>query len=367
MSSHSYPASGQVFKLVCQKIKQETHDVKSFIFSTPKPIQSKKFQYKAGQHISFTVNIGGREHRCNYTLSSSPTDISGIRITIKRVPNGKVSNYFHDHFSVGQEIETNGAVGDFHLPSRVPEKVLMISAGSGVTPMLSMLRFMVKNQCKNHIIFFHSAKSEADIIAQKEVESLVAQHGNCEVVYTLTQKVKPRWLGFNGRVSPSMLAGIQQLSHYQVFVCGPKLFRKSVQEILRTQGLPRDHYHYESFGIHEYSKKVEQVIQTEPPSVLEPESSPNIKKSANVSIYFKQWNKYYQGNQKDTILEQGEAAGLILPFSCRAGCCGNCKAKLLNGKVQELSKEGLSLKERQQGYVLLCSCTALTDIEVSHE
>jgi len=373
MPNNSATTNEQVFKLVCQKIKSETHDVKSFIFSHSNPDRTNKFQSWPGQHISFTLNIAGVKHHCNYTLSSSPLDTSGIRITVKRVPNGVVSNFLHDHFKVGQEIETKGPTGDFYLPSPAPDNVLLISAGSGITPMLSMLRFMVKTETKNHIIFFHSAQNEVDLIAKKEVESLAASHGNCEVVFTLTQKASSRWLGFQGRVNHGMLKGIQQLSSYQVFVCGPKGFRKVVQEILRSLGLPRGNYHYESFGLHEYIRdktydvppKQHNAVEsatnkTTPPAIQQSEST-------KVSIHFKRWNKFYQGNTQDTLLEQGEAAGLILPYSCRAGCCGSCKAKLIHGQVEQLSQDGLSVKERQQGYILLCSAKALTDIEVSHE
>jgi len=86
-----------------------------------------------------------------------------------------------------------------------------------------------------------------------------------------------------------------------------------------------------------------------------------------ISITFTRWNKKYQGNKKDSLLDQGEAAGLILPYSCRGGCCGSCKAKLLSGNVNQHSTNGLSASEQKQGYILLCSCYALTDVEISHE
>lgn len=92
---------------------------------------------------------------------------------------------------------------------------------------------------------------------------------------------------------------------------------------------------------------------------------PNTK--TRVKILFKRWNKQCQGNLQESLLEQGEAAGLILPYSCRAGCCGSCKAKLVSGDVKQQSSDGLSEQEQHDGYILLCSCTPLTDLEVSHE
>jgi hypothetical protein len=87
----------------------------------------------------------------------------------------------------------------------------------------------------------------------------------------------------------------------------------------------------------------------------------------NLLIYFKRWNKQYRGNNKEPLLDQGEAAGLILPYSCRGGSCGSCKAKLIAGEVRQGSTDGLSLNEQAQDYILLCCSTPITDVEISHE
>jgi len=365
-------AAQQTFELVCKKIQQETHDVKTFIFSYPKSQSAFPFQYLPGQHINFIVNIAAKEQHCCYTLSSSPTEPDYISITIKFIPGGVISNYFHNHFQVGQSITAQNANGSFYLPKPVPTQVLLLSAGSGVTPMLSMLRFMVAKQCKNQVIFFHSAQSEVDLIARAEIEDLAKQHGQCEVLYTLTQIVEPHWQGFQGRITEQMFRGIPQLASYHVFTCGPKLFRQAALKIFETRGLKPSHYHFESFGENEYSRKNDIIETTENktrmtnPIIKTTQVTPQ-KSKAKVSIYFSRWNKTCQGNTKDTLLEQGENAGLILPYSCRAGCCGSCKAKLISGQVKQHSTDGLSVSEQQQGYILLCSCNALTDVELSHE
>ncbi|TYK65300.1 2Fe-2S iron-sulfur cluster-binding protein [Colwellia echini] len=94
-----------------------------------------------------------------------------------------------------------------------------------------------------------------------------------------------------------------------------------------------------------------------------------VKQSINkkVSIHFKRWNKTFNGNTQDSLLDQGEAAGLILPYSCRGGSCGRCLAKLISGEVKQNSTDGLMPTEQEQGYILLCCSQALTDVEVSHE
>ena len=375
MTLSSTTATKQTCKLVCQKIQIETRDVKTFIFSIPRSQALVDFDYHAGQHLNFTVTMAGTMQTCCYTLSSSPTTSDYVSITIKRIPQGKVSNYFHDHFKVGHSIVAQEVAGNFYLSDPIPQNVLLISAGSGITPMLSMLRFMVAKQCKNRVIFVHSAKQEMDLIAQGEISNLARQHGNCQIIYTLTKNASSQWYGFQGRLNEHMLHNIEKISHYQTFVCGPKLFRKTAQQLLRKLGLQPSNYHYESFGEHEYSKedppdiKEDNTIATsevESHKVSSQSSTPQNSK-AKVSIYFSRWNKQYQGNKQDSLLEQGEAAGLILPYSCRGGCCGSCKAKLISGRVKQNSTNGLSASEQQQGYILLCSCSALTNVEVSHD
>ena len=344
------PLNNKLTLLICQKIITETADVKTFIFSLSKPLN-----FIAGQHLKFTLMINGKKHPCCYTLSSAPGDTEYISITIKRIPDGIASNYFHDHFAVGNTIKAQAPSGDFHLPESIPNKILLLSAGSGITPMLSMLRFMVAAQVKNQIIFFHSARTEHDLIAKAEIETLAKQHGNCQIVYTLTQASSAQWRGYQGRMSKNMVANIAKLIDHNVFVCGPKSFRQTAQKLLREFGLKRENYHYESFGERSATQEVTPQRQT------------NQFIKTKINLHFSKWQKNYVGNTKETLLEQGEAAGLILPYSCRGGCCGSCKAKLIKGEVKELSKDGLSKEEQQQGYILLCSCIPLSDVEVAHD
>jgi len=341
----------KLISLKCIKIIEQTHDVKTFVFSIQ---TAQSMAYLAGQHITFSLQINEKKRKCCYTLSSSPTNTEQVSITIKRLIHGEVSNYFHDHFKIGDVIQAKAASGDFHLPNPIPNKVLLLSAGSGITPMLSMLRYMTVRQCNNDIVFFHSAHSEQDLIARAAIDNLAIRHGNCRVIYTLSQQVKPQWQGYQGRLNQRMLSNISQIHDYDIYVCGPKGFRQSAQQLLKQLGVKRENYHYESFG----ERHMESVV-TNPPTL-------SIKKS-KLDIYFSKWQKHYQGNDKDTLLEQGEAAGLILPYSCRAGCCGSCKAKLISGEVKQLATDGLSKAEQQQGYILLCSCLALSDVKIEHD
>jgi uncharacterized protein YcbX/ferredoxin-NADP reductase/ferredoxin len=404
--------------LTCNKIIDETHDVKTFIFNLASPRH-----YLAGQHINFSIEINGKEKMCCYTVSSSPTNSAYISLTIKRVLGGIVSNYFHDHFKVGDKIKAKAPRGNFHLPEVIPKKILLLSAGSGITPMLSMLRFMVDEKSRGseqnqRLIFAHCAKTEQDLISKNEIDTLIKQHGNGEIIYSLSQQDKStlhnsQMLKVNyGRITQPVLEAINAIEQYEVFVCGPGEFRKSVQGYLKNLGLPRSQYHYESFGERkappskievtqyvspkEKSPSVASVAEKLPSATIAPPETPVVTQSAPIQsaaiqsgaiqsaptestskastmkITFDKWNKTFdvgaiKNDSPQTILEQGEAAGLILPYSCRAGMCGNCRAQLLKGNVKQLSTDGLSQEEIEQGYILCCSAIAQGDVVIRHE
>ncbi len=336
--------------LHCHKIIDETHDVKTFVL---KNNDGHQLPYLAGQHLPITFALNGVQTKAVYTLSSSPTRPAHLSITVKRVAGGKVSNYLHDHFTVGDSVIGDLPAGKFHLGAINHAKVLLLSAGSGVTPMLSMLKAMVDQAINNDVIFLHSAKTAQDIIALEEVNALAKQHGNCTVIYTLTQASPPSWQGYQGHLNEEMLAQLPHLTEREVMVCGPEGFRKSAKTMLLALGLPEHQFHFESFGIRAAGQHPEHV------------PAPEQAKSSKANILFDSWDKYVEGNTADTVLEQAEAAGLIMPYSCRGGMCGSCKVKLESGEVKTLADDGLMDDEKAQGYILACSCIPMTDLVIS--
>lgn len=335
--------------LRCIKIIDDTHDVKTFTFENTEP---QLIQYQAGQHLPISFEIDGKKVHRSYTISSSPTRPERISITVKRVCDfeqpGVVSNFLHDHFNVGDTIDCQQPNGNFHIEAENHQPILMLSAGSGITPMLSMLRAHADLATKNDIIFFHSAHTDKDLIAFEEVKALAKQHGSVRLDFTLTKQAPPSWTDFQGRINKDMLAKLPRLKERNVYVCGPKAFREAAKEQLLALGLPESQFFYESFG-----------TRTPPQS-----QAPAIEPMKDITIHFKSWDKEVIGNNKETLLEIGEEAGMILPFSCRAGMCASCKMKLVDGEVEVISNDGLTDFEQEQGYILSCSCIPKTNVTV---
>jgi len=337
--------------LVCKKIIDETHDVKTFVLQNA---QEESISYMAGQHLPISLTIDDELiHRC-YTLSSTSTRPHNIAITVKKLVDGyiqgTVSSFLHEDFAVGDTLLCKQPSGTFHLEGRDNSKILLLSAGSGITPMLSMLKKMTDQTFENDVVFFHSAHSEKDLIAKQEIEGLAKQHGNCSVQYTLTRTAKPEWQQYQGRLNKKMLTNIVSLSQRQVYVCGPKAFRELAKALLLECGVSEDQYHEESFGLRVNELETSEV---------------SINTSKKINILFNSWDKNHQGNNQATILEQAEESGLILPYSCRGGMCGCCKVKLEQGDVKQLADDGLTDSEKEQGYILACSCIPETDVIIS--
>jgi len=269
---------------------------------------------------------------------------------------GLVSNYLHDHFSLGDTLLAKQPKGSFHLADCNNGKLLLLSAGSGITPMLAMLRAETDSAANNDITFFHSAHSERDLIAKEEIAALAKQHGQCRVEYTLTKQAPAKWSShqghYQGRLSKLMLTNVPALLSREVLVCGPTAFRKHAKQLLSELGLPDDQFHFESFGENK-------------PFNNEKEISPQAVSDKGLNINFYGWDTQHKGNNQETLLEQGEAAGLMIPYSCRGGMCGCCKVKLESGDVEQLCKDGLTNLEQEQGYVLACSCIPQSDLVIN--
>ncbi|WP_088893901.1 FAD-binding oxidoreductase [Leptolyngbya ohadii] len=240
----------------CTEIIEETADVKTFCLAPESPFA---FEYQPGQFVNLQVEINGQSVIRPYTLSSSPSR-SGLAITVKRCPApsdrpdapiGLVSNWLHDYLQPGDRVRlVGGAMGHFTCLPKVPAKMLLISAGSGITPMMSMSRWLQDRQADCDVVFLHSARTSKDIIFRTELEAMAAQMLNFQLALTVTQPVaKSPWTGLTGRVSASLLRLVApDLMDRSVYVCGSNAFMQSIRAMLEAMDFPMQNYQAESFG-----------------------------------------------------------------------------------------------------------------------
>ncbi len=294
--------------------------------------------YQPGQHLPLQLEINGEYISRRYTLSSSPSRPGRYAISVKRVDDGRVSNWLHDHLAVGDTLVAEKPDGTFHLGAHT-DKLLLLSAGSGITPMLSMLRYLADHNQVHDVVFYHQCSTQNDIPCLDELELLQEAHPHLTVHVVLSRKDKA-WKGLSGRLSAELLSHIPTLAERQVFVCGPDAFMKEAKSLLLAKALPESQYHQEAFG----------PIQIET----------GAEKSVTISID----GNIFEGNNQKTVLEQAENAGLKIANSCRAGLCGACKVTLASGEVEQPDVPALFSGEKEEGKVLACCCIPKTDIEL---
>ena len=382
------PWEGEDLLCRCCRVVDETPDVKTFSFVAEPPVL---FNYKPGQFVNLAIDIDGKPVIRSYSISSSPTRPYHLSLTIKRVPSpvgqtdlpaGLVSNWLHDHLKVGDRVQLiGGPVGHFTCLPNLPSKLLLISAGSGITPMMSMSRWVQDTLANCDIVFLHCARTPEDLIFRTELETIAAQLPNFHLAVTLTQQpLGQSWMGLTGRISSSLLQMVApDLLDRAVYVCGPEGFMESTKLLLETMKFPMQNYQQESFG---RSKKPKTPAQ--PPAAptwhTEPErtivrngngnhagmlmstksastqlaSAPPATATAPV-VHFMNAERQIPVDDSASILELAEQEGIQIRHACRVGACGACKVRVHKGQVRyDTPPTALTDADKQAGYALAC-------------
>jgi glycine betaine catabolism B len=340
----------------CVRITDETADVKTFTFMAD---PSTRFSHKPGQFVTLDLNINGESILRSYSISSPPSRSQTLEITVKRVlpspdlpqaPSGLVSNWLHDHLNVGDSIKLSGPFGKFTCAPIPPTKLLMISAGSGITPMMSMSRWVTDLVIPADIIFYHCARSPQDIIFRQELEMMSARSPNFHLVISTTRSpLGQPWYGLTGRLAASVLQSIApDFQERTVYVCGPNGFMKTTKDLLAGLNFPMQNYYEESFGASKKTTPAKAAIPNAPPVASNGHSSKAI-------VVFSQSAKQASGDGSESILELAEQEGVKIRSNCRQGVCGTCKKRKLEGEVKYDSQpDALEPDDQAAGYVLTC-------------
>ncbi|NEO99962.1 MAG: FHA domain-containing protein [Symploca sp. SIO2E9] len=248
----------------CSRVIDQTDDVKTFVFVAEPAVL---FNYQPGQFVTLELPIDGQKIKRPYSISSTPSRPHTLEITVKRVPTpveipdalpGIASNWLHDNITVGSQLKLSGPMGKFTHLANPSQKLLLISAGVGITPMISMSRWIYDTAADIDVVFFHSARTPRDIIFRSELELMAAQCSNFQLAVTTTGKKRTSaWLGYRGRLNQSMLQGIApDFQERTVYVCGPDKFMQEIKSMLEELQFPMQNYYQESFGSPKKAKKL---------------------------------------------------------------------------------------------------------------
>ncbi|QSS97669.1 1,2-phenylacetyl-CoA epoxidase subunit PaaE [Psychroflexus sp. ALD_RP9] len=338
------------FPLKVTDVYKETDDCSVVNFEVPQQLK-KDFQYHQGQYLTLKQTINGEDVRRSYSLCSSPIE-NQWKVAVKQIFEGKFSTFINQELKAGDTLEVMPPSGDFgvEVKPKSNNTYVFFAAGSGITPVLSMIKTHLAEEPNSKCQLFYLNKNAKSIIFKEEIEQLRNKFfGRLEIFYFLTREQRDIEL-FNGRFTPEKIQQLSQTvldvsSVSECFICGPEQMIFMIRDELVKKGLSKEHIHYELFvtGVSEADKKRAEAAMA--------------KRKDGTKITVLDGGKEFHfemSKTDDNILDAALTAGADLPFACKGGVCSTCKCKVIQGQVEMKINYALEKEEVDQNYVLSC-------------
>jgi ferredoxin-NADP reductase len=340
----------------------EAPNVKTFRLRHPggEPIP---FTFLPGQFLTFAANIDGSLVRRSYTIASSASQSAFVECTVKREDAGVFSEYLHDRIVVGSILDVSGPWGSFTFRGSEAESVVLIGGGVGITPLMASIRYLTDTAWPGEIFLIYAARTPGDFIFHDELEYLQRQHPNLRVVATIERTAGTSWMGRQGLISKEFLSqAVPDLSKRRIHLCGPPGMMIAVRECLKELGVPEREIKTEAFGPARGAVPPPSHGTGLPPEALTAQDL-NLA-PATARIHFAQSGKTAPLSPDQTVLEAAESIGVHIDYACRAGVCGTCKTKLLEGKVSMEVEDALTAGDKANNYILACQAKSIGNLTV---
>lgn len=337
-------------ELECTMVLSDSADVKTFCFRTVQPAW---FQYAPGQFVTLEVDIDGEKHMRCYTLSSSPSRPVCLTITVKAEPTGKVSGWLHHNLKPGSRVRAHGPSGIFSVHHHPASKYLFLAGGVGITPLMSMTRWLFDQGRHTDVSFVQCARTPSDLLCRSELEAISARVPEFRVSF-VCERPNPygAWTGYSGRLNQLMLELIcPDYFEREVFCCGPEPYMQAVRNVLQAAGFDMRRYHEESFATPVYDA-----------SETRQHGDVQIEAGRSANVRFAASDREMACHEASTLLEVATEAGLHIPSACLFGVCGACKVRKLEGKVHMVPNGGITDEDVAEGWVLACCTRPIGDV-----
>ncbi|HRH64082.1 MAG TPA: FAD-binding oxidoreductase [Bacteroidia bacterium] len=340
------------YPLTIATINRETKDCVSVEFDVQEAIKE-KFKYLPGQYLTLKLPIDGAEIRRSYSICSSDLLNEKLAVAVKKVKLGKGSGYINDTLKVGDRLEVMTPMGNFHSPMTSSNKktYVLFAGGSGITPMMSILKSVLQIEPESKIILFYGNEDEASIIFKRQLDQIAAKFKErFKVVYILnkTESEQPHEnIGIMNLEKNTYLLNkwVDLSGDNEYFICGPTGMMDSAVAALKEKKVDSTRIHVEYFSapVLEEEKVSELTLVESEATIICDGDEITVKLKAG-----------------ETILEAALAAGLDAPYACQGGSCCTCRAKLTEGKVHMKVNYALLEKEVEEGFILTCQSQALS-------
>jgi ferredoxin-NADP reductase len=314
-------------------IVSETHDTKSFLLHPT----LRWAGYTAGQYLTLEAEIDGVRYRRCYSISSAPADGPELTITVKRVAGGRVSGWLHERARVGDVVTIGRAGGDFVLPDALPGKLLFVSGGSGITPVLSLILDLAARRRLTDVVLLHYAPAPSEVIFRERLVALAERHPGLRLALRYT-----RAGGARERFSEETLRElVPDFADRDTFLCGPPALMEEVERLWKRHGIAA-------------RLRRERFV---PPSAAVSVDASGHRISLAAS------GRSFETDGRGTLLEQAERAGANPAYGCRMGVCHTCQCRKRSGAIQNLLTGEISSEPDED--IQLCISVPRSDVELN--
>jgi len=353
------------------EVRRETPEAISVTLHIPEELRE-AFRFKPGQHLPVRASIDGEERRRTYSICCAP-DETGVRIAIKRIADGRFSNWANDTLAVGGTLDAMPPAGRFVLPESdgTPRHVVAFAAGAGITPILAMIKHALAAEPATSFTLVYGNRSPDSIMFRQELEDLKDRHiGRFTLLNVLSRNEESSAPLFEGRITAEKVQAFAstlfrhgEVAH--VFLCGPGSMIKEARNALLALGVPRERVHHEFFapGGGAYRKKagsdpspplsqqnLTALREGSDPLRADPAQAVGTEAIAVLDGIRHRFTVPPGGHVVDAAL----AAGIRVPYSCKGGMCCTCRAKLIEGKAEMTTNYSLEPWEIERGFILTC-------------
>ncbi|MDA5194467.1 1,2-phenylacetyl-CoA epoxidase subunit PaaE [Govanella unica] len=346
----------QFHRLTIADLEKQTDDSIAVTFAVPDNLRD-DYRFIQGQHLTLRSLIDGKDVRRSYSICSGVDD-NQLRVAIKQIPDGIFSSYANSALTVGSELEVMTPMGKFSTPldPAQAKTYVAFAAGSGITPMLSIIKTTLAREPNSNFHLFFGNRSVASIMFREELEDIKNRHMTrfsvTNILSREAQDIDILMGRIDGKKAKALLAALCPVSQIDdVFLCGPQAMIEDVSKTLIELGMSKDHIHFELFYTDDAPRAAARPIQVE-------SKMDTSRVTVIVHGISTEFNLAFNGG---TVLDAAETHGADVPFSCKGGVCCTCRAKVIEGKVDMAVNYALEPHEVEAGFVLTCQSRPLTD------
>lgn len=353
---------------------EETPDVRTFRLMLPDGGEL-PFAHQPGQYLNLALMIDGKRVKRSYTIASSPTRAQYCELTVKRTASGFGSWHLHDHIRAGSTLSVSAPAGRFVFTGAEADRVILIAGGVGITPLMAIIRYLTDRCWPGQIYLLFAARTESDLIFAEELSYLERRFSNLHVCRTLSRPAASPGAETEGRRGAITRAVLERfvpdIAKGPVYLCGPDGMMTATRALLLELGLAEAQLKTEAFvSPPGTGREPEASASSRVSAVLEASADadlngpPRAMGSEGARVRFDRSGLEVELSAGKTILETAEDAGLSIPFECRSGICGQCKTRLVSGRVTMDSEDALSATEKARGLILACQAHPSGDVSV---